>query len=198
MNDNERRLAEMLRQWRDEECRQLRERADAEARELLQHTHRRARRDLHRAVLAERERNRGRIAAAEAELATLRRRHDQQMGSVIVAAARRRLPEKLAEHWADPERRRLWIRAAAAQALRRLPRGRWRIRHAFCFKAADFDSLLQALKPGLAEEPELLSELDMEAGLIIECGGVSLDASARGLLADREALNARLLALCEI
>ena len=196
-NDNEQQLLQLVSQWRDDECQRLLDRAWDEGLELLRKARRRGRRHLHEAVQAERERNRGRIAAAEAELQTLRRQHEQQLGSVILAAARRRLPERLAEHWADQQMRSAWIRSAARQALLRLPRGRWSIRHAFCFQAADFDTLLQALKPSLAEEPELISDMDMDAGLIIESNGVRLDASAHGLLADTEAVNARLLALVE-
>ncbi len=196
-DDNELRLLELIRQWRDEECLRLLDRARDEAQDLLHMTHRRGRRHLHQAGQAERERNSSRIAAAQAELDTLRRQHDQKVGSVILAAARRRLPERLAEHWADHEMRGAWIRSAARQALERLPRGRWTVRHAFCFQAADFDTLLQALKPSLAEDPELISDMNMDAGLVIESGGVSLDASAHGLLSDTDAVNARLLALME-
>jgi hypothetical protein len=200
--DNERRLLALVGQWRDEECLKLLDRARDEALELLRNTHRRGRRHLRRAVLEERERNRSSIAAAEAELETLRRRHRQQLGSVILTAARKRLPDRLAEQWADPRMRGAWIRNAARQALARLPPPgragrRWTVRHAFCFQAADFDTLLQALKPGLAGEPELISDMNMEAGLVIACGGVSLDASAAGLLSDTDTVHARLLALME-
>jgi hypothetical protein len=39
--------------------------------------------------------------------------------------------------------------------------------------------------------------MNMEAGLVIACGGVSLDASAAGLLSDTDTGHARLLALME-
>ncbi len=116
-DDNELRLLELVGQWRDEECLRLLDRARDEAQELLHKTHRRGRRQLHETAQAERERNRSRLAAAQAELETLRRQHEQQMGSVILAAARRRLPERLAEHWANREMRSAWIRSAAHQAL---------------------------------------------------------------------------------
>jgi hypothetical protein len=195
LEETERRLVGVVEDWRDDECLRLLDRARDEALELLRSTYKRARQHLREAADAERAAARGRIASARAELQTLRRRHEQQLGSIVLAAAWERLPQTLAERWADPEARGAWIRSTAAQALARLPRGRWVVRHALCFQPTDYDTLLQSLGDPGALEPELVSDPGLDAGLVIECAGVCLDASVRGLLADRDAVEARLLAL---
>jgi len=193
--DSEQRLMQLLKQQRDEECRRLRERAENEARDLIRNAYKRARRHLHQAAEAERSRARSRIATARAEFNTLRRRHRQQLGSVILKTAKERLPERLAECWSEADVRAAWIGAAVGHALERLPKGRWRVRHAFCFNAEDNNTLLKAMGERMQEQPELIVVPEMDAGLIIECGGVTLDASVSGLLADRALVEARLLAL---
>jgi hypothetical protein len=195
LEDTEKRLVELVDDWSDEECLRLLDRARDEALALLRTGYGRARRHLREAVEAERTRARTRISTARAELETLRRRHRQHLGALLLAAARERLPEVLSERWADAGARAAWIRTTATQALARLPRGRWVVRHALCFHASDYDTLLQALGDLGAREPELVSDPGLDAGLVIECAGVRLDASVGGLLADREAIEARLLAL---
>jgi flagellar biosynthesis/type III secretory pathway protein FliH len=197
-HETQQKLIDELEQWRDDECLRLLDRAREEALELLRNSHQRARRHVHEAVDSERARVRVRIGAARAELETLRRQHRQQLGSIILETVREHLPEVLAERWADPAARKAWIRNTAAQALQRLPRGRWTVRHALCFQASDYDTLLQALGDLGAHEPELVSDPKLDAGLIVECQGVRLDASVAGLLSDREAVEARLLALMEL
>jgi hypothetical protein len=184
-------------EWRDEECLRLLDRARDESLELIRGTYRRARKQLHAASQAERARAQGRLAAARAELETQRRLHRQQLGSVILDAARQRLPRRLLEQWDDPRGRATWITNAVAHALARLPRGRWRIRHALHFQASDHDLLLRALRPRQLPEPELIADPRVEAGLIIESTGVRLDASSAGLLADTASTEARLLALMD-
>lgn len=194
-DNTERHLLRQVEQWRERECRELTQRAARESTALLRKARKRARRDVHRAVEEERQRARRRIAAAQAELDTLQRRHDQALGNVILQTAAQRLPERLQDRWADPSGRQSWIRNAARQAMQRLPGGRWKVRHAPCFQAADCDALNQAIRPHLREEPSLIADPDIQAGLIIESGGVSLDASDTGLLEDEQQVQARLLAL---
>ena len=69
------------------------------------------------------------------------------------------------------------------------------MRHGLDFRAEDCNTLLARVNAHLPHPPVLVTDPDVTAGLIIECGGARLDASATGLLADREAVEARLLAL---
>ncbi len=197
-DDAEQRLLELLARQRDAECLALQQRARQEAADLLRKARHRATKLVRRTVAAERARIRARMAEARAELNTRRRRHARQLGSVVLDMARRRLPERLAEMWADPTGRASWIEQAVRHARQGLPDGRWRIRHAFCFNATDNDTLLRALGDNNDEAPHLEADPAMEAGLVIECAGVTLDASVSGLLADPDQVEARLLALIDL
>lgn len=196
--DNEQRLIHMLEQYRDEECLRLLDQARAEAASLLKNTHRRARRQLHLRAESERARARSRIAAARAELETRRRRHRQDLSSALLRAAHQRLSDKLAERWADPQARSRWIRSAVTQARAILPSGRWTVRHPTCFRAQDNNTLIVALNGDAPQAAALLAEPAIDAGLIIESGDVSLDASLEGLLSDRASIDARLLGLLKL
>ena len=198
LEETEQRLLEMVLQRREQECRQLQGRALEEAQELLRSAYRKARDQLHENTESERERARIRIGAARAELETLRRQRAQQLGSVVLAAAWERLPRRLAECWTDPAGRAAWIAGALEQALVRLPAGPWRIRHPAGLGEAELGSLVRSVAERLSHSPELVADGDLETGLIFDCAGVILDASGRGLLEDRDAIEARLLALLNL
>lgn len=198
LEENEQRLLELVAQRREQECRQLRQRAEEEARELLRAAYRKARTQLHENAESARNRARTRIGAARAELETRRRQHAQQLGSVLLAAARERLPQRLARRWADPAARAAWIRSALEQAVAALPGGRWRIRHPAGLARSERDALRKAVQRRLPQAPELVADGELEAGLVFDSAGVTLDASSTGLVADRDAIEARLLALLNL
>ena len=198
LEDNERRLIRMVEQQREEQCRELRERAQSEGRELLRKTYRRTRRRLRAEAASERTRALAQTSAARAELETKRRRHRQQLSTVILQAARERLPQRLFETWQDPQVRAAWIATALDQALEKLPPGAWRIRHPADLDTNSCSALVQRLQDHLRQPPELVPDPQLPAGLVISCTGVVLDISTAGLLQDRDAIEARLLALVDL
>ena len=198
LEENEQRLLELVTQRRNEECRELHQRAEEEARELLRTAYGSARTQLHENAESERNRARTRIGAARAELETRRRQRAQQLGSVVLAAAWERLPQRLAQRWADPAARAAWIDSALVQALAALPSGPWRIRHPAGLADAERDALRKAVQQRLPQTPELVADAKLEAGLTFDCAGVMLDASSAGLVSDRDAIEARLLALLNL
>jgi hypothetical protein len=196
--DNERRLIHIVEQQRDDECRKLLERAQSEARDLLRKTYRRVRRRLHAEVTSERERAHAKITASRGELETRRRQHQKLVNAVILEAARERLPAKLTQRWQDPKTRANWITTALEQALEKLPKGSWHIRHPAALDTEECAASLRALQDQLPQPLELEADPGLHAGLVITCAGVVLDTSTGGLLEDREAVEARLLALIEL
>ncbi len=198
LEENEQRLLELVLQRRDEECRQLQQRSEEEGLELLRAAYRSARTRLHENAESERNRARTHIGSARAELETQRRQRAQLLGSVVLAAAREQLPQRLTQHWADPAARAAWISNALEQALVALPGDSWRIRHPSSLAEAERDALRIAVQQQLPQAPELVADTKVKAGLILECAGVMLDVSSTGLLADRNAIEARLLALLNL
>jgi len=198
LEEREQRLLDLVLERRDQECRTLRQRAEEEAGELLRNAYRSARDHLHENVESERERARVRIGTARAELETLRRQHAQKLGSVVLEAAWERLPRRLAQRWADPGGRSAWIATTLEQALARLPCGSWRIRHPADLTESECAALRRNVEERVGESPRLQADDSLESGLILDCAGVMLDASGEGLLDDRDAIEARLLALLDL
>ncbi len=101
----------------------------------------------------------------------------------------------LRQRWQDADGRRAWVARCVRQALGSLPAGAWILRHAPGWPPPEQQAVREELGRALGVEPQLRSDADIEAGLIIDSGGACLDGSLRGLLADRQRLEARLLAL---
>lgn len=188
-------LLRLVAEQRDATCRRLVAEAEDAARELLRQTHRKERAHLHRRVLEERARIQARIQAVEAERVTRERRQQARSSAGILEQAWPLLQAGLQRRWGDAEGRRHWVGRCVQQALGALPAGAWTVRHAPGWPAVEQQAVREELTRTLGVEPQLRSDASIEAGLIIDSGGACLDGSLRGLLADRQRLEARLLAL---
>ncbi len=197
MNLDERKagLLRLIEGYRESECRALLDAARAEARALLARVFREERARLRQRVAAERTDLRMRIQAARAERDTRERASGERANARVLALAWPHLRQALADRWADPGGRRGWVDTALTQARRVLPVGVWTVRHAPGWTRPEWEPLAAELAAGLGAEPRFLAEGDLVAGLTIETGGATLDASLDGLLRDRTRIEARLLAL---
>ena len=190
-------LAEMLKLVENHErarCREVTAQAQHEARRLLREAHAGARRRMHRHVqelkhFRDREQTR-----AQAEVATARRQHRQRCDRALLEAGRVQLRASLLARWQETGARRRWVENLVRQAFARLPRGRWTIAHPAGWDKAERDALTQppARAPGAA--PEWIEDRQIAAGLRFHVGGACLDGTLDGLLADRTAVEALLLA----
>jgi len=195
LEERERSLLNLVAEERDEACRRILAEVERAARETLRQTHRKERAHLHRRIVEERARIQARIQAVEAERVTRERRHQAQSSARILEQAWPLLQLGLQRRWQDAVGRRQWVARCVAQARRSLPAGAWTIRPAGAWPAAEQQAVREQLTQALGVEPQLRSDPDIEAGLIIDSGGACLDGSLQGLLADRHRLEARLLAL---
>jgi len=171
--------------------------ADGRARAILKEAHERARRAVRTAFLEARVRAEERMVMLQARVATARRLHGQQRAAEILAAEWSSLPAALAQRWRDPVARRLWAEHAARSALGRLPREGWRIAHPADWPEAERAALAAGLAAELGAPPAFVADASIKAGLRINAGHNVVDATLDGLLADREAIGARLLSLTE-
>lgn len=172
--------------------------AEAQARAEAQATQaREAARKRVRETFAERRRlHAEQVAAASARCATQRRLHAQRVEAAWLRLAWQRLPLALQAAWQDPTQRAIWVQQAVASALPLLPRERWTVRHAADWPAAEQQALAATLQAQGLPVP-LFERGDIPAGLAIVCGGNVVDATLGGLMADRPAIEARLLHLLE-
>lgn len=183
----------LLEDDRRRQCEALIADAEARAKAVVEEARRDARVRVRAVFAAERQRLDEQIKAAAARLRTEQRLNDQERLAHLLKLGWQLLPAALLERWQDPGRRRKWVEQAFDVAHRMLPHEMWSVRVAPGWPAAEREQALLVMAnrlgytPGCSEEPEL------QAGLLISAGCNRLDATLGGLLADRTAIEARLL-----
>lgn len=152
-----------------------------------------ARRRVRTAIAEERRRWSAQIGAAEAALATDRRLAQQRHVMNLLTAAWATLRSRLLAQWHDASGRARWIDAHLQRALPTVPHaGGWRIEHAPDFGADERAQCEAVLGPaGIVARFEAVASID--AGFRVINGHNELDATLDGLLAERAALEGRLL-----
>jgi len=167
--------------------------ARADARATVRSALAEARRRVRTAIAEERKRCSVQIGAAEAALATDRRLAAQRHAVHLLAAAWQSLRSRLLAQWRDAGGRARWIDTHLQRALQSVPHaGDWRIEHAADLGAderARCETVLRAAGVGATFQPVPA----IDAGFRVVNGHNELDATLEGLLADRAALEGRLL-----
>jgi hypothetical protein len=172
-------------------CDEILGEAHARAQGLRADARDRARRRIRQVFEEQRARRDERLAAAEARLATERRLHAQQHLSARLRLASDALPQALQALWQEQEGRATWARTVLQAAKLRLPPGPWRLAHPVDWRTDERERALQ----GAAWDATPHCEADprITAGLRVACGGIVLDGTLEGLLADRADVEARLV-----
>jgi len=155
--------------------------------------HAEARARMRSTFAQERTRGAASVAAAHARLQTHRRLHDQRRAAALLAAGWRKLPEALGARWQQPESRRTWVESVIAAARAALPKAAWRIVHAPGWLDAERARLGASLTAELGASPQFVADATIQAGLKVAAGGIAIDATLDGLLADRDEIGAGLL-----
>ena len=150
-----------------------------------------ARRRMRQVVEEQRLRRAERIAAAEARLATQRRLHAQRHLAARLRLASEQLPRSLQALWHEDDARAAWTRTVLATAKLRLPPGPWRIAHPADWPAGERERALRTVAADAP--PTCVVDPTVTAGLRVACGGIVLDGTLEGLLADRFEVEARLV-----
>jgi hypothetical protein len=173
-----------------------RERIEREAREAarerLSVARRAARERVHAALLPERRRLREGLASLEARLATEKRLAAQHRLRERLDDAWRELPGALAARWRDAASRKQWTDHVRAAALDALGPGEWRVDHAPGWPQDEREAFSRECVPNGPDSVSFRESPDLAAGLVVRAGGNGVDGSLAGLLADRDALDARL------
>lgn len=185
-------LLTLLEEDRRRQCDALIAGADARARAVLRQAQDDARVRMRAAFAAERQQLEQQVKAAAARLQTERRLSEQERRAQLLRLAWDMLPAALLQCWQDPDRRRKWVVQAIDSAQRLLPHDSWTLRVAPGWPAQEREQALRSVASRLGAMPDC-SEAALQAGLLIVAGGSRLDATLAGLLADRAAIEARLL-----
>jgi len=158
----------------------------------LAHARGEARRRFHAAAQETRRQAAARIGAAEAAQAAVARQRRHEVGRAVVAAGLPMLEAAVVARWHDPVGRRQWLAWAARSAAARLVGGGWEVAHPPAWAVAEWELAIAA---GGDPTPRLVADPAIAAGVRITAGGAFVDATVAGLLADRERIGGRLLAL---
>lgn len=194
-DDQAKALLDQVAEYQRAECQRLLADARLQGGETLDRAHRKARARMHRVIEEERERGRRELGRARAELETLRRQHLQRYQAAMLREGWQRLASALERRWKQATTREQWVLALVTEASRLLPGGTWRILHPPDFPDQEKEALTASLAGRPGGPPDWTPDPKVHAGLIICEQGTCVDGSLAGLMADRTATEAELLAL---
>jgi hypothetical protein len=186
-------LLERVAALRDARCAGLDQAAAEERRAILTAAHGEARLRMRQAVHEERARAERRIAEAQAAVEGRARQARHARALELLAQARAALPAALHRRWDEAAARRDWIAGVLTQAFATLPPGPWGVEHPPTLDGDELAHVRNRIADFCGEAPILRADATLGAGLRLRAGSAFLDGSVDGLLADRTAVEARLL-----
>lgn len=186
-------LLQEIEQQTREECRTLVTAAEREAHAIVAQARTTARTRMHEAIEDLRREGARRLARAKAQVETEARRRAQRSAVDVIARAWPLLVDALVARWGDPARRSAWVGGVARHARDRLRADTWIVEHPVGWSAQEQRSFGQSLgaRDGAVS---FVADRKLNAGLRIKAAEATLDATAKGLLADRSAVAGMLLA----
>jgi len=179
---------------REKRCLELRENAQQQARAIIKLAYSKGRTRMHHHIDALREKYRVRVTAATARNQTLLRRQHQKEDRATLDVAWPLLCEAILALWNDPASRHKWLDAAITSASAGLREHDWRIEHPLSLSGEDINRINRSFSHGKGKGPELSACDDIEAGIRIIAKGTVIDATLNGLLQQKTAIEARLIA----
>lgn len=185
-------LLEVVAAYRARRCEELRQPAEQQAREIRRSALTAAHQRVHTAVEEQRKRMAAEIGAAEARLATEHRLLAQRRAAAMLARAWTHLRSALLARWRDAATRTRWVDSNLDRALQALPHGQWQILHPRDWPDGEREAVAARMAPhGIATG--FVEDASVAAGLRVIAGNNALDFTLDGLLADRAAIEGRLL-----
>ncbi|MBF0212341.1 MAG: hypothetical protein HQM00_02115 [Magnetococcales bacterium] len=166
-----------------------------EARTLVAGAHRKARERVREVVIRERRLLEQAKQSLLAQEETEQRHHAMRVVQRRLDQARTLLDQALLERWRQPDSRRIWIDALLERALVFLPVGAWEIHHPESLDPEEWRTVERRVLAAGLPPPIPEPDAGLRAGLRLGCRGAWLDGSAAGLVANRLAIDAGLLAL---
>jgi F0F1-type ATP synthase delta subunit len=214
-------LLALVEEYRAKRCAELLDPARSQARTLLRNARAEGRQRVHTTIGEARQRLAGEVGAAQARLATERRLAEQRHAVLVLQQAWSALREALRARWRDAAARRQWLDAHLARALRVLPRERrpaaaeplaapggdgppaeagtviWQVEFAADLGQAEREAFAARIAAAGVANASWQAREDIDGGVRIRAGNNVVDATIEGLLADRAALEGRLLDLLQ-
>jgi hypothetical protein len=156
-----------------------------------------ARQRMERAVVQERKRIAQGLARVEAEIETAQRQHGLKHDAKLVVEGRELLKQALTARWQEPGARQAWAGALLAQSHTVVIAREWRIDCPPDWPESERQEAVDIASRDYGARLEVQTSEAMSAGLKLTSGGLLVDMSVDGLLADTERTDSALLALYE-
>jgi len=210
-------LLALVEAYRARRCAELLDPARERARALLRVARAEGRQRVHATIAEARQRLASEVGAEQARLATERRLDEQRQAMRLLQQAWSALREELRARWRDGAARRRWLDAHLARALRALPAARgaaaagappspagnqarggggavaWQVEFPASWAPDEREAFAARLAAAGVSVAAWRPRQDIDGGVRIRAGNNVVDATIDGLLADRAALEGRLL-----
>ncbi|MGO9172548.1 MAG: hypothetical protein ACLP7P_11360 [Rhodomicrobium sp.] len=187
-------LIEEVQMQVESECAEVLKSAEDEAKDIVAAAFASAHARGYEAIMAMRQEGRRRLIQAEARRQTRERMLKETMAAEALRYGLPLLEKAVLKRWQDSASRRLWLEAAARQASSRLIPGRWTVEHPLDVSSEEKQHFLAFLGDVDAGSVGFETTSALKAGIRVHAEGAVLDASSYGLLADKHAIEAMLLA----
>ena len=187
-------LLAVVEQRRSERCKKVLDEAHEQAQQLIKQAYRDERQRVHQKLDEIRQKRRQQMVSLVAQRQTRKRQRRQQADEELLTTTWLDLREALLNRWRDAVMRRRWVEDLVNQADSVLVDKHWLIEHPFEWPAQERSALQLRLQKQLAHTPHFEVKSSITAGLRICAGGACVDGSVDGLLRERLAIEAALLA----
>ncbi len=187
-------LLALVEKHRAESCALLLAQAEERRHALLAAAHGEERKRMHQAIETERLRGKEKLDATRAQLQTRARQQQHRTALLLLQHGWELLGQAVLQRWKLAPQRRQWVSSLMHQAMELLPRCAWVIEHPAGWDPAECAEFKEPIHAHCGSVPRLLANDQLHAGLRICADGACLDGTLEGLLADREAIEAQLLA----
>lgn len=187
-------MLESLRRYEVQQIELLLGRSHGVAAELIRDAHRRAREHMHRRIEQERRRLHEAEESANARLAAKKRVAAYADLNASISAAWGLLPKALQVRWASPENRREWCDMILRLTRRLLQGPHILVEHPADWGKAERRRFLDEVGQFFGQRAEARAVAGLDAGLRVWAGDACLDGSVAGLLAQRNRIEAQLVA----
>lgn len=179
----------------------LLDQAKTEAREIVRLAHRQAKSRMGEAIGLERRRMEQALKSAQAQLETELRTHSMQVANRLLLKGRELLEQTLLEFWQTPTTRQTWLTALARRAVAFLPVGEWELVFPMAMDVTEL-TVVEAVMRQAGLSPSLCGlnargDENLLAGVRMGCQGAWVDGTLAGLVANRAAIDALLLAILQ-
>lgn len=186
-------LLQEIEQQTGDECKALVAAAERQTHALIAQAHAAARRRVHEAIGELRREGARRLARAKAQIETQARQRTQQRAVAAIEQAWPLLAHALVARWRDPAARMTWADGVARCARDRLRTNAWTIEHPADWNAEE-QQLFRTSLGALDDAVTFVADGSIAAGIRIKAAEAMLDATLQGLMVDRPAVAALLLA----